>query len=155
MTKATVTLKSAHDEKLIQQKEWKSARNDLGSLFTRETDSDVRGERRSRVMAHTLTWPPSPHPNLALGKVASQLVTVAVAVSVAAEHVVESLQEEKHYDASECCESIQGVEDMGITSFWRPHIYGLRGEKAKLGSWWEGRGGGKNVIEVLVRLWVM
>lgn len=62
-------------------------------------------------------------------------MTVAVAVSVAAEHVVETLQEEEHYDASQRREAVQGVEDVGIAPLWQLHRYGLRGEKGALGTW--------------------
>lgn len=60
-------------------------------------------------------------------------MTVAVAVSMAAEHVVETLQEEEHYDASQRREPVEGVEDVGIAPFWQLHSYGLREEKDALG----------------------
>ena len=62
------------------------------------------------------------YPNLAPGQLPSKLMTVAVAVLVAAEHVVETLQEEEHDDAPECREAIQGVKDVGIASL--RHLHG-------------------------------
>lgn len=62
-------------------------------------------------------------------------MTVAVAVSVATEHVVESLQEEEHDDASQRREAIQGVQDVSIASFRHLHGYGLRGEKDWVRTW--------------------
>lgn len=56
-------------------------------------------------------------------------MTVAVAVSVAAEHVVEALQEKKHDDASERRKAVEGVEDVVVASFGHLHSYGLRGRK--------------------------
>lgn len=59
-------------------------------------------------------------------------MTVAVAMSMATEHVVESLQEEEHDDASKCRETIQGVKDMSVASLGHLHRYGLGDEEGHI-----------------------